>query len=81
MDTDDKLFKFILKCCRNHDKADVHSFWIAVEGGRAFVECRPQEVFIELISYSGRHQKWCGYPMAAATRLESLGARYDTIDM
>ena len=42
-----RLFKFIQKCNRHRNKADLHSFTNGIDGGRAFVECRGSEVFVE----------------------------------
>ena len=76
----EKLFKFILKCQRNHYKPDVHTFWIDINGGRAYVECRQNEVFVQ--SHTGGFVKeWCGTAVAATNRLERLDAVYETIDM
>lgn len=78
---DERLFKFILKCCRNHYKPDVHTFFIRISEGRAYVECREHEVFI-IFYYDGKPSvEWCGTPVAAANRLEKHGADIDTIDM
>ena len=77
----DKLFKFILKCCRNHNKPDLHSFQIDTKNGRAFVECRAQEVYIEVNTIDGRKSQWAGTPIAAANRLEIMGADFETVDM
>ena len=77
---DDRLFKLILKCQRNYNKPDIHSFMIDVKNGRAFVECRQYEVFIKF--YSGDSVKeWIGTAIAAANALDIYGADYNTIDM
>ena len=78
---DDKLFKFILKCCRNHYKPDVHTFYIDIDNGRAYVECRQHDVYMEFYLYDGSTAKWCGPAVAAASRLENYGAKYESIDM
>lgn len=81
----DKLFKFILKAMRNHYKPDLHTFIISIIGGNAYVECRQHEVYIETRTYdiNGNETKteWCGSAIAAANRLEKLGADYMSIDM
>lgn len=80
----DKLFKFILKCQRNSNKPDLHSFVINIACGRAFVECRGYEVYIETyINKSGKEEesRWCGTAVAATNKLELLGADYRTIEM
>lgn len=77
---DDKLLKFLIKCQRNHYKPDLHTFYIDVLGGRAYVECREHEVYIE--AFDGSHAiRWCGTAVAAANKLEMMGAAYETIDM
>ena len=78
---EDKLFKFILKCCKNYNKPDLHSFEIKIKNGIAWVECRQYEVYIETHQYKGIDTRWVGTPMAAANRLDTLQADYNTIDM
>jgi len=78
---EDKLFKFILWCCKNHYKPDLHSFFIDTTIGRAFVECRSHEVYIELNDVEGKKSKWVGTPVAAANYLDGLSANFDTVDM
>ena len=79
---DNKLFKFILKCCRNYYKPDVHSFFIDIRGGKAFVECDQYEVRMTFYLFNREEPiLWCGTPVAAANRLEANGAVYETIDM
>lgn len=78
----DRLFKFILKGCRNHNKPDLHTFIIDIDEGRAYVECREHEVYIAFNFADERPAaKWCGTPIAAANRLDKYGAIYETIDM
>lgn len=77
---EERLFKFILKCCKNHDKPDLHTFNIQIMDGLAYVECREQEVFIRCY-WDKKQVDWCGSPVAATNRLESLGADISTIDM
>ena len=70
------------KCNKNHYKPDLHTFFIDITGGRAYVECRGYEVYIEHTIYDiGKTVEWCGTVIAATNRLEALGAIYDTIDM
>lgn len=76
---DDKLLKFLIKCQRNHYKPDLHTFYIDVLGGRAYVECREHEIYIE--AYGPHGIRWCGTAVAAANKLEMMGAAYETIDM
>lgn len=78
----DRIFKFIMKCCRERYKPDLHTFFIDIDNGRAYVECREHEVYIALYFTDNRPtSKWCGTPVAAANRLDEYGAIYETIDM
>lgn len=80
IEKDDILFKFILKCQKNYNKMDLHSFVICVEKGKAFVECRQYEVYIEIHTIDNRI-KWVGTAIAAANLLDLYKADYTTIDM
>lgn len=84
-DEDEKLFKFILQCQRNRNKPDLHSFMIDLDNGRAFVECYECGVHIDEFLYdkkgNEKRSQWRGTAVAAANRLEMLGADYSTIDM
>ena len=77
---EDKLFKFILKCQKNHYKPDLHSFRIAIDNGTAYIDCRQHEVFIEYYVDDCKKQ-WCGLAIAAANLLELLKADINTIDV
>lgn len=82
----DKIFKFLQKCNRRAYCADVHSFTIKITNGSAYVECwGGNEVYIETntctASGEEKRSQWCGTTVAAANRLEKLGAIYETIDM
>ena len=84
MDNNERLFKFLQKCQKNHDKPDIHSFYICIENGKAYVECRGYEVYIRHRVYGPKGEsvmEWAGSTIAAANRLEKLGADYATIDM
>lgn len=82
MDNSERLFKFLQRCQKNHDKPDIHSFNINIAGGTAYVECRGYEVYIEHTVYGVDSEiKWAGSTIAAANRLDCLGADYATIDM
>lgn len=84
MQSSDKLFRFILKCQKNYNKPDLHSFWININGGRAYVECRGYEVFMEIYIAATPEEKkiqWVGTAVAAANKLDLLGANYRTIEM
>ena len=76
----DTLFKLILKCHKNHFKPDIHSFWVDIKNGRAYVEGRPDGVYLEWYDDSGNY-KQCGTPVAIANKLDKLGAISSTVDM
>lgn len=82
---DEKLFQFILKCQRNRNKPDLHSFIIDIDNGRAFVECYDYGVHIDEFIYraAGKENRtqWQGTVTAATNRLEKLGAKYETIEV
>ena len=77
----EKLFKFILKCQRNHYKPDIHSFFIEIKDGSAYVEGQSGGVYMEEYYNDGSKRKFHGTAVAATNRLEMLGAKYETIDM
>ena len=80
----DRLFKIIQRCQKNWRKPDLHSFVVMINGGKAFVECRKNEVYIEARLYAIDHDEvnqWCGTAVAAANRLTLLGADYETVDI
>lgn len=85
MDNGERIFKFLQRCQRDYYKPDLHTFFINVKNGRAYVECRGHnEVYIETRLYQegvDKIVKWCGTTVAAANRLEKQGADYFTIDM
>lgn len=61
----EKLFKFILKCQRNHNKPDMHSFIIRGKDSTSYVECRQYEVFIVTYYNYGTEKQWTGTAVAA----------------
>ena len=73
IDTNDDIFRLILRCCKNHSKPDLHSFTIAIKSGIAFVDCRKNEVYIKEF-YENETKEFVGLPVAAANRLEILCA-------
>lgn len=77
---EEKLFKFILKCQKNYNKPDCHSFKIMIDKGTAYVECRKYEVYVEYYVDNCKKQ-WCGQAIAAANLLLKLKADENTIDM
>lgn len=81
MNDDERLFKYILKCCKRANKPDLHSFTIWAKDGCAFVECRSHEVYIEINRKDGGKTQWCGTPIAAVTRLIKMGADFETIEV
>ena len=78
----DKIFKFLQKRQKNCNKADLHSFTINTTApcGKAFVECRGYEIYIELHA-SENVDRWVGTTVAAANRLEKFGADYLSIEL
>lgn len=86
MTNGDKIFKHLQYCKKHIHTPDLHSFRIDIRGGSAFVEVREgDEVFIETVTVSDDCQEtfsqWAGTIMAAANRLEMLGADPITIEM
>ncbi|MDO4495215.1 MAG: hypothetical protein Q4B62_05430 [Clostridiaceae bacterium] len=86
MTNEDRIFKILQNCNRNHNVPDIHSFKAKINGGVVWVECRGYEVYIEtqiLDEHTDacKKIKWVGTTVAAANRLEKLGIDLDTIDM
>lgn len=77
----DKIFKFLLKCQRNRNKPDLHSFNVTIIDGTAYVECREYDVYMEIYRDGRDTEKWIGSAAAAANKLDKLGAVYESIDM
>lgn len=77
--SEDRLFKFILRCNRNKDTPDLHSFKISINGGVAFVECRGFEVYIE--AHTEKIERFVGTAIAATNYLEQRSADYESIEM
>lgn len=78
-DNSNNLFRLIIKCSRNQNKPDLHSFTIKTKNGVAFVDCRCGEVFIE--NHSPRDkQRFCGTAVAATSRLINLGADFESVE-
>ena len=80
MNNGDKIFKFLQKCNSNCNVPDLHSFNANIKGGRVFVECRGNEVYI-LIDTNSKSRKWVGTTVAAANLLDNLEMDYQSIDM
>lgn len=82
---DDKIFKFLQKCNRQHATPDLHSFKANIKNGVVFVDCRGYETFIESITCDtdGNEisQRFVGTTIAAANRLEMLQMDFNSIDM
>ena len=80
----DKIFKVLQSYNRRHNIPDLHSFRIETRDGSAFVECRGDEIFIEnyRVDENGNEVfiQWAGTVIAAANRLEMLGADLLTIE-
>ena len=72
----DRIYRFLFKCFKNQHKPDLHSFIIHTVQGKAFVECRNQEVYIAV-----GDDQWIGNIVAGANRLALMGADLKTVDM
>ena len=79
MTTNDRLYKFILKCTKNASKPDLHSFTINVDGGMAFVDCCGEGVRIEVCG--DMPESYIGSEFGAACFLEARNAEFDSIEM
>lgn len=75
-----KLLDFLKRCQRNRNKPDLHSFWIEIDGGKAYVDCDGDGVYIEAHTSSGV-DRWRGAIVEAANRLSDSGAVFGSIDM
>ena len=81
---EDKLFKVLMKCCRNRNKPDLHSFTVLILGGVAFVDCgREDKQVLIRAYYDGKDNftDWVGLPVAACNRLINIGADVETIEI
>ena len=77
---EDVIFKTILRCLKNIDKPDLHSFTIRVPGGLAYIEAEyGGGVFVDVNTGHCEHRFYNGTPMAAANYLEMIGADPKTI--
>ncbi len=80
MGNEEKLFKFIQKCIRNKYKPDLHSFFIDIDDGRAYVECREDGVYMRT-QKNEKKTEFLGNAISVTNRLIAFGADYSTIDM
>lgn len=82
---DERVFKFLQKCNRNHATPDLHSFQAKIKDGYVWVECRGYETYIasHIFSQFGEETvtEFVGTTIAAANRLEMLGIDFDSIEM
>lgn len=83
----DRIFKFLQKCNKEAHISDMHSFEATVKGGKAWVECRGNEVFITHQVFTEKdnngeevRHSWAGTTIAAANRLALLGMEFP-VDM
>lgn len=85
MSSDERLFKFLLKCNRDANKPDMHSFTAKIKGGVVYVECREYETYVKSTVYDDNGnetiKQWIGTPVAMANLLETLEIDLDTMDM
>lgn len=82
--SDERLFKFILKC-KKTSNPDLHSFIIKIDGGIAFVECRDYgEIYIDTRTSqkdgSEKREQFAGTPIAATNFLMARKADMATIE-
>lgn len=79
---DEKVFKFLQKCNRNHGVKGLHGFQAKIKNGYVWVECRGHEIYIESRIYNSSGEEarteFVGTTIAAANRLEMLGVDIDT---
>ena len=82
---DERLFKFVLMCCKKKDIPDLHSFVIEIDDGKAFVECEggTADVYIDGFCYKDGKEKriqFRGTAVAATSFLEIRNAKIETIE-
>lgn len=84
---DEPIWKQLQYCQRHRNDPDLHSFTVNVRDGIAFVEVGTYgECFIETKTQKSADDEektvqWCGTLVAAANRLDMLGADPGTISM
>ena len=82
---DERVFKFLQKCCRRHNVHDLHSFQANVKNGVVFVDCGEHKIFVESFIYddSGNETRseFAGAIIEVANHLEMLGIDFDSIEM
>ena len=76
-----KLGQIIVKCNKNHDVPDLHSFIIDTTGGKAFVDCKEHAVEIDVRTSEGERKITATDAICAAVQLDRLGADIHTIEM
>ena len=81
IDENDRIFKLLLRCLRDRHKPDLHTFWINLNNGKAYVEAQEQGIYIERHTVDGKIFKFVGTAIAAANYLDKYGADYSTYDM
>lgn len=81
IDEKDIIFKTILRCVKNVNKPDLHSFTVRIKGGLAYVEAQyAGAVMVDTNTGDCKHTYFVGTPIAAANRLEMFGADPHTIE-
>lgn len=75
----------LLRRCNRTNKADLHSFFIEIDSGRAYVDVHYGIVWISLFFYDGSGNEtrdhFRGDIAEATVYLEKLNARLDTVEM
>ena len=75
----DKIYQLLIKCNKNVDTPDLHSFTANIRNGTVYVDCRGYEVYMEV---SGETKsQWVGTILAATNRLERLGIDLSTVEI
>lgn len=75
----------LLRKCDRTSKVDLHSFWVDVNGGRAYVDVHYGIVWISLFFYDSAGNEirdhFRGDIDEATAYLESINARLDSVEM
>ena len=82
---EERIFKFLKRCNRQHATPDLHSFKANIKNGVAFVDCRGYETFIESItcneSGDETREQFTGTAAEVAERLYELQIDLNSIEM
>lgn len=78
---DDHIFRLLMKIKKNIHKDDLHSFKININNGVAFVEAQNDSEVIIRVYRDDQQQIYALPYIAAANKLDQLGADYNTVEM